>query len=186
LSELLPELPPEEIVTSSSAQYNLRILLSLRRIIRSVDLHSKKLNSSHNITTPQLVCLHSVSECEPATASRISREVHLSPSTVIGVLDRLESKKLIQRERSTVDRRVVHIWLTELGRKKIGETPSPLQDRLAESLSTIAEAEQAAIAEALDRVVVFMEAQNLEAAPILETGSLKVSPDSEFTEPKTK
>ena len=106
------------------------------------------------------------------TATTISREVFLSPSTIVGILDRLEVKGLIKRERSQVDRRVVTVEVTELGKKIVKRSPSPLQERLQRRLSELSSAEQEEIASALERVVSFMEASDVDAAPILEIGSI--------------
>ena len=44
-----------------SIDCGLRILRAMRRIIRSVDLHSRELYQRFQITTPQMVCLSVVS-----------------------------------------------------------------------------------------------------------------------------
>ena len=106
------------------------------------------------------------------TATTISRDVFLSPSTVVGILDRLEEKGLVRRERMSKDRRVVTVTITEAGRKLAGGAPSPLQNRLTEALTVLPLPEQIAIAKSLERVVNLMEAQNIDAAPILETGPI--------------
>jgi len=154
------------------ACYDLRVLEALRRIIRAVDLHSRKLLAQYKITSPQLVCLLSVNEHEPVTPSAIARHIHLSPSTVIGILDRLEAKGLIRRERDLKDRRLVHVSITEGGKALVGSAPSPLQDTFTEAMSQRPEAEQEAIADALDRIVEMMEVGHIDAAPILETGPI--------------
>ena len=157
---------------ASATRYDLRVFQSLRRIIRAVDLHSRKLLARHKITGPQLVCLLSVEEHEPVTPSSIAHYVHLSPSTVIGILDRLEAKGLIRRARDLKDRRLIQVSLTEHGKTLIMNAPSPLQDTLAEALSNLSEVEQATIAGALDRIVEMMEVRHIDAAPILETGPI--------------
>ena len=48
-------LPPSE--QAPATRYDLRVFQSLRRIIRAVDLHSRKLSAQHRITGPQLMCL---------------------------------------------------------------------------------------------------------------------------------
>lgn len=151
---------------------DLRILQSFRRIIRAIDLHSRKLAADHNITAPQLVALNVIASSGPVYTSELAQRIHLSPSTVVGIVDRLEAKHLIRRQRSTADRRRVHVELTDAGRKLVGESPSPLQDRLAQALRTLPASEQQEIASALEKVVSLMEARDLDAAPILETGSL--------------
>ena len=154
------------------ARYDLRVFQALRRIIRAVDIHSRKLSVAHKVTGPQLACLLAVNEREPATASAVAREVHLSASTVVGILDRLEAKSLVRRERSATDRRVVHVWLTDAGRELVACAPSPLQDRLAEAMDELPEEELAAMAESLERIVDMMEIHHIDAAPILATGPI--------------
>jgi len=155
--------------------YDLRILLTLRRIIRAVDIYSRKLKSQHEITGPQLVCLLEIAEQGSMTSSAISKDVHLSASTVVGILDRLEARGLIKRERDTRDRRQVNVTVTEQGRDLAASAPSPLQDKLADALRDLPELEQAAIALSLERIVDLMEARHIEAAPILETGPVPQS-----------
>lgn len=154
---------------------DLRVLQSLRRIIRSVEIHSRKLASSYNVTGHQLVCLLTIQEKGPLTATAIAPEIHLSPSTVVGILDRLEEKKLIQRNRDKKDRRLVNVMITDLGRKLLKEAPSPLQEKLAEALLNLPELEQDTIALSLEKIVALMEAGGIEAPPILEAGPVEIS-----------
>ena len=129
-----------------------RILHSLRQLIRAVDIHSRKLASEYHITGPQLVCLLEVAEHGPTTATRIAQRVHLSASTVVGILDRLESKGLISRKRDRNDRRLVHVTVTASGRHLIDRAPSPLQASLYEALGQLPEDEQARLADSLDKI----------------------------------
>lgn len=148
------------------------MLRALRRIIRAVDLHSRKLFQQHQITGPQLICLLAIGESEPVTQSLIARQIHLSLSTVNGILDRLESRGLVRRERSVEDRRLVRLTLTGPGRALVASAPSPLQDTLAQALNELPEIEQATLAASLDRIVELMEVGHLDAAPILEVGPI--------------
>jgi len=156
--------------------YDLRILQALRRIIRAVDIHSHKLATQHNITGPQLACLLTVAGEGPLTSSNLAKKVYLSPSTVVGIIDRLEEKQLVARNRSRVDRRQVHISVTARGEKLIADAPSLLQDTLANALAELPEIEQVSITMALEKLVDLMEARHIGAAPLLETGSL--TPDN--------
>jgi len=137
--------------------YDLRILRALRRITRSIALHSRQLSAYSNITAPQLVCLRAVVENGPLTATAISREIHVSPSTVVGILDRLEDKGWIKRERGREDRRIVFVTATDEGVTLVRDTPSPLQQKLADSLNALPEIEQATITMSLERIVDLME-----------------------------
>lgn len=172
--EILPGPASTPAVPESS--YDLRILQSLRRIIRAVEIHSRKLAQSYQITGPQLGCLLAIRETGPLTTTRLAHQVYLSPSTVVGIVDRLEEKGLIVRQRSRADRRQVRIGMTEEGEKLAASAPSLLQDTLAEALKKLPEQEQVSITLSLEKVVDLMEARQIEASPLLETGSIGYSP----------
>lgn len=155
-----------------SSRYDLLILQSIRRIMRAVDIHSRKLRSQCELTTPQLICLGTISEYGPLTVKDIAQRVFLSPSTVVGILDRLEGRGLIMRRRDTDDRRIVNSEATPAGIKIARSAPSALQDSLHEALRNLPTLEQATIALSLKRVVDLMEAGHLDAAPILETAPI--------------
>jgi len=142
-------------------RFDLRILTSLRRIVRASDLYSRKLESQYNITLPQLVCLLAVAEEGPFPTSQLARRVFLSASTVVGILDRLEERGFIRRERGVADRRLVRVATTDSGKTLAGQAPSPLQDGLANALKNLPELEQATIALSLERIVELMEAGQL-------------------------
>jgi len=162
---------------------DLRILQALRRIIRAVDIHSRKLKADYKITAPQLVSLLCIVEQGPLTPSAIGRSVHLSNSTVVGILDRLEGKGLVHRQRSTRDRREVLVSASDLGQQLINHAPSPLQDMFAHALHHLPADEQLSIALSLERIVDLMEAGDIDAAPLLETGPLDKPASSNNAEP---
>lgn len=168
---------------TAQEQYDLRILRALRRITRSIALHSRRLSAGSNITSPQLVCLRTVIDKGPMTATAISREMHVSPSTIVGVLDRLEDKGLVVRERSREDRRIIFVSVTEAGKELAQNTPSPLQQKLSEALRELPESEQLQITIALERVIGLIDADTeLEAdqsvSTILEIPVGTVPPES--------
>lgn len=166
------QIPDSEYPAVPSTSYDLRVLQSLRRIIRAVDLHSRKLSMQHNITGPQLACLLAVNEHGPLTVSSLAREIHLSPSTIVGIIDRLEQKAMVLRRRSSQDRRVINIEITSKGMALVRSAPSPLQDTLAKALQGLPEIEQISIVSSLEKIVKLMEAEGIDAGPILVTGSL--------------
>lgn len=159
-------------------RYNLRILRALRRITRNVALHSKQLAAYSHITAPQLVCLLAVIESGPLTATAISREISVSPSTVVGILDRLEEKALVKRERGREDRRIVFVTATDAGRQLAAQAPSPLQKTLADALDALPELEQATITLSLERIVDLMEARQSDPSPLLDINASESSPES--------
>jgi DNA-binding MarR family transcriptional regulator len=150
------------------SQYGLRILNAIRQIIRAADLDSRQLAASHQITAPQLVSLMAIAEQERTTAVAVARRVHLGPSTLVGVLDRLEAKGLLTRERDSEDRRQVWLRATRAGRTLVARTPFPLQHAVARAFGQMNKAERAQVARCLERLVELMAVAELDVGPMLE------------------
>jgi DNA-binding MarR family transcriptional regulator len=149
-------------------RHNLRILNAIRQIIRAADVDSRQLASEHQITSPQLMCLLAVVEKGEATATDIANRIHLSPSTLVGVLDRLESKGLIKRDRDPEDRRRIWVKTTPEGRALAAKTPFPLQYSLDKALKQLTESQRNQLAAGMERLVELMGAGGIEPAPMLE------------------
>jgi len=157
----------------------LRILKAIRRIIRSVDIYSRRLNREHNLTTPQLICLTTLSETAPTMISWLSKQVNLSASTVNGIVDRLEAKGLVERHRSGSDRRRVYVDITPPGRELIAAAPPLLQEHLVDALKRLPKLEQGAIALSLERVVQLMGVEDIDASPNLMPDGRVIGSDEE-------
>jgi DNA-binding MarR family transcriptional regulator len=160
------------------------IVASIRRVVRAVDLHSRQLVEEHGITAPQLATLAEAKRLDGAAIGAIARAVHLSQPTVSGVLDRLEGRGLVRRERSERDRRSVIVTVTEKGEKLLRESPSLLQDRFREELSRLEGWERYWLLSALQRVAAMMDAEAIKAAPVLAGGPIPT--DSGEVEPEVE
>lgn len=145
--------------------YDDRILDSLRRIIRAVDLYSRYLALRYSLTGPQLVCVRHLLRNGSTAPGTLARRVSLSPATITGIIDRLEKRGLITRERSVEDKRKVEIALTDKGREIAAQMPPPLHETFARRLNELPLAEQQEIDRVLAKIVDMMEAQELSAEP---------------------
>lgn len=137
----------------ADGRMDLRILYAIRRIIRANDMHSKELAAHYNITAPQLVTLHTIADRGKTSINLLTKLVSLDASTLVGIIDRLEAKAYVRRERSAQDRRQVSIEITEAGRAFLAQAPSPLQSSLANALHRLTPMEQSIIAQSLERIV---------------------------------
>jgi len=106
----------------------------------------------------------------------LSTKVSLSQATVTNILDRLESRGLIARHRSHSDKRVVHATLTEEGETKIATAPKPLQDVFSAAFEKLEEWEKSMIVASLQRVAGMMNAENIDASPMLHVGIADEAP----------
>jgi DNA-binding MarR family transcriptional regulator len=143
---------------------SIRILHALRRLMRLLDIHSRRLATEKDVTSAQLFAMKMLAVEGVDTATEVARRVHLSPSTVVGILDRLEEKRLVERRRDQTDRRVVRLSLTREGSRLIRETPHPVQDLLAESKNGMSEEEERRIAEALEALVAHLGGDEVDGA----------------------
>ncbi|MEY3007641.1 MAG: hypothetical protein RI942_1983 [Pseudomonadota bacterium] len=157
-------------------QVEQELLIALRRIIRAIDLHSKKLNRESGLTGPQLIILQTINALPEVTPKRLASEVTLSQGTVTVILDRLEARGLIQRVRSERDRRSYHLTLSETGRNLLAKAPPPLQDAFIERFSKLEQWEQTQILSSVQRLAVMMDAVDIDAAPMLEIGTIQAGP----------
>ena len=148
------------------------VLIALRRVIRATDLHSRYLAKTTGLTAPQILLLQAIDNSGRVTIGQLAGEVSLSQATVTSILDRLEKRELVFRERSTEDKRKVHACLTEEGRRVLKDAPMPLQDQFARQFNALEEWEQSAILASLQRVAHMMDAQDIDASPVLDVGKL--------------
>ena len=146
------------------------VLVALRRIIRATDLHSRKLGKKTGLTTPQLVIIQAVGDLKDPTVSDIAKAVSLSLATVTTILNRLERNGIVNRARSSVDRRRVIVTLTEEGQDLKSSAPKPLQDSFVDRFTRLESWEQHLIVASLERVAAMMDADDLDAAPLLASG----------------
>lgn len=147
-----------------------QVIAALRRIMRAIDLHSRLLLQQHGLTAPQLVALKAARRLQPVTVGALAREIHLGQATVTGILGRLEKRGLVTRIRGDQDRRSVVVQLTEAGARLVEQAPSVLQERFHRELATLRQWEQTMILATLQRIASMMDAEQIEAAPVLVSG----------------
>jgi DNA-binding MarR family transcriptional regulator len=154
-----------------------QVMAAMRRIIRAIDLHSRSLVERFGLTGPQLVVLKEVVERPPRAVGEIAQAVHLSQATVSGILDRLERKGMVERLRSSSDRRRVLVSPTPTAEDVLAGAPPLLQEHFTRAFSQLPDWQQTQILSSLQRIVALMEAGHVEAGPILTTGPLDATPE---------
>ena len=145
------------------------ILIDIRKIIRSIDMESKRIEKAYGISIPQLLLLNHLNVAEDMRASQkvLTQSLNLNPSTVSGIVERLELKGLVARLASHKDKRISYIALTAKGADMLKSTPELLQEKLSKRLSGLPEAEIIKIHESLQKLIHLLEIQDDDAAPML-------------------
>lgn len=133
------------------------VIWYLRRLVQAGDIYSRQLNKEFQVSQPQLSCLLALHEYGPLSLSRLAKYILVKPSTVTGIIDRLEQKKLVTRMRSSLDRRVITIELTERGKLFVAAAPPPIPKPIAEGLQKLSPAETQHIVKSLSTLVAMLE-----------------------------
>ncbi|MBS3805415.1 MAG: MarR family transcriptional regulator [Oleiphilaceae bacterium] len=147
-----------------------QVLVALRRVIRATDLHSKQLSKHSGLTGPQLLIMRTIRGLGEVTIGTIADKVSLSQATVTTILDRLEHRNLVYRVRNTRDKRKVHAHLTDEGGDKLNRAPQPLQEEFIQRFHGLHQWEQTMIIASLQRVASMMDADDIDASPVLDVG----------------
>lgn len=139
----------------------LNILVKLRKIMRSVNLESKKVEKQFGISLPQLLVLKYLSEQKDYTtsASKIKDFINLNASTVSGIIQRLEGKGMIARLPKREDKRSNQLTLTAKGAELIKDTPSSLQNKLANRIANLSKSEIESLLQNIDLLDQIMDTQ---------------------------
>ncbi|USD66403.1 MarR family transcriptional regulator [Vibrio sp. SCSIO 43136] len=148
------------------------VLISLRQIIRAIDLHSKKLSKESGLTGPQLILMRSIEQLGEVTIRSLANHTNMSQATATTILDRLQRNGYIERQRSETDKRKVHAYLTDKGKEVLAEAPLPLQENFIRQYQQLEEWEQSLLLSSVQRISSMMNAENIDVVPMLEIGSL--------------
>lgn len=146
-----------------------QVIVALRRITRAIDLHSKELMQKIGLTAPQLATLEAVGRLEPITVGALAKSIHLSQATLTGILNRLESRELVSRTRSGTDKRAVVVQLLPAGASVLQSAPSLLQSKFHRELLKLQQWEQTQMLSSLQRIASMMDAEEIDASPVLTT-----------------
>lgn len=158
-----------------------QVLVALRRITRAIDLHSRGLMQEIGLTAPQLASLQTIAKAQPITVGALAKSIHLSQATMTGILSRLEARDLVSRSRRGEDKRTVVVELTPQGQAVLKNAPSLLQDRFRRELLKLHEWEQTQMLSTLQRIASMMDAEDIDASPVLSAGEVTPSSEDENT-----
>ena len=98
----------------------------MRRIISLVSQGVERELEPSGLTNAQWVPMLKLYMGRASTAAELARQCDLDAGSMTRLLDRLEAKELCRRIRSSEDRRVVNLELTDAGRAAAQEIPGSL------------------------------------------------------------
>ncbi|KUF09144.1 MarR family winged helix-turn-helix transcriptional regulator [Pseudoponticoccus marisrubri] len=154
-------------------------LIALRRILRTTELYSRDLAQAAGLTPAQLRVLQIVvAKGGRTTPKALATQMGVSQATVTALLDKLQSRGLLTRTRSQADRRQTDVTITPDGQAATDEAPDALQQRYVKAFERLEDWEQAMLVAALERVAAMLDAEDIDASPVLAIGDIKTGKTS--------
>ena len=143
-------------------------LIALRQISRATAADSRKLAKESGLAVSQLLTLQEISRVGSISPSRLAEQVSLSRGTMTLMLRKLEALGMISRAADEHDKRSYLVALSEKGSAALAGAPTLLHEVFSSRFVRLENWEQAQIISALERVATMLEADAIEAAPILD------------------
>ncbi|WP_140984063.1 MarR family winged helix-turn-helix transcriptional regulator [Asticcacaulis tiandongensis] len=145
-------------------------LRAIRRVLRAADQGGRKLASVTGLTPSQLLVLQEIEQRGETLPSAVAASLQFGQATVTNIVDRLEAAKLVTRERGTSDKRQVVLRITEQGRAVLENAPDLLHKRFKIGFNQLPAWEQAMILAGLERLGELLDAGEIDAAPLIDSG----------------
>ena len=150
------------------------VLITIRKIVRSINLESKKIQKEYGVSIPQVLCLNYLhaSPNYQSTQGEIRHFLNLNSSTTSGIIDRLETKGFLARLPKQGDKRVVNIALTSKGANLLKNVPPLLHEQLSAKLKLLPEAKLTQIQEGLQILIALLDIGGIDASPMITNEDL--------------
>lgn len=140
------------------------IVQDLRVVVRTIQAHSRWVEKQSGVSSVQLWAMWELFAAPGQKVSELSKALSIHQSTASNMLDKLEQKKLIRRDRSGPDQRVVHLYLTQKGSELLSTAPRPAQGAVQDALKRMSDDELNVLKSGLDALINHMSVSEEGAA----------------------
>lgn len=142
------------------------VIEHFRTVIRAIQAHSTWVERQCGVSAAQLWALWEI-HAEPGLRVKdISERLSIQPATASNLLDKIQAKGLIRRDRGGPDQRVVQLFATQKGEELLVDAPGPAEGALLNALARMSAADVEALGASLSRLISEMSPDNGKAAPI--------------------
>lgn len=142
------------------------VLKNLRIIFRSVQTYSRLVEKESGVSAAQLWMLWELDNEPGLTVSRLANVLSIHQSTCSNMLDKLQERGLISRDRNSSDQRVVRLFVTESGAALLEKAPRPAQGALADVLLRLPDSALQDLDSGLVQLVAALQLKDKEAGMI--------------------
>jgi len=132
---------------------------------------SKRMEAVHGITGPQRLVVRILGRRPGVSAGELADTLRLHPSTLTGVLRRLEDRRIIERRRGEHDRRRVRLRLTSAGRAIDRQHRGTVEDAVRRALRGLDAAKVRTASDVLVALNDALAAQTARRPPAVRTSA---------------
>jgi DNA-binding MarR family transcriptional regulator len=137
------------------------ILDAVRQIVRALRESSRSAERQVGISGAQLFVLEKLADGHALSLNELAERTLTHQSSVSVVVARLRAAGMVRTVRSKDDGRRLEIALTERGRERLRGAPEAAQERLIRGIVRLSQADRAALARGLRRLVRAMDITEL-------------------------
>lgn len=123
-------------------------------VAHGLESRSKRMRAALGVTGPQRLVIRLIGRFGSAAPSDLAQTLHVHPSSLTGVLRRLEQRRLIRRVQDPRDGRRAILRLTPLGQKLNHRERGTVEAAVRQTLRGVTGAKASAAREVLGRLAV--------------------------------
>lgn len=129
------------------------IIRHFRTVVKAIQAHSAWVERQCGVSAAQLWALWEI-HAEPGLRVKdISERLSIKPATASNLLDKIEGKGLIVRDRCGPDQRVVQLFPTDQGAELLANAPGPAEGALLNALARMDDGALDELGTSLDALV---------------------------------
>lgn len=147
-------------------------LIALRRIQQRTDQASKRLAQTVGVTPSQLVVLQYLQDHGECSAGDIAKLTQLKNATITALVDKMVDRNFVSRLKYQNDKRKVWLKLEPAGEAIIHSAPDLLQETFSVKFDELPRWQQAMVVTVLEQVASILDAETIDAAPVLHSGGI--------------
>jgi MarR family transcriptional regulator, organic hydroperoxide resistance regulator len=161
----IPKRSRTHSVGRSSLPDVLQFMQLLWAVVHGLERTSKRMTSEIGVTGPQRLVLRVVGLFPGLSAGDLASVLHVHPSTLTGVIQRLVAQRLLARGDDPRDRRRAVLELTRRGARANAVQPGTVEAVIARALEDISDRERLATQRVLHRLADHLQRTDGETRP---------------------
>ena len=136
---------------------------AIRKFVRVVSTDTYKMSREYGLTGPQCVVIRTLAAEGSLSSASLSRRLYVTPANITGIIDRLEKKGLVERNRKDGDRRVALITLTQSGNKMSKTLPDPIETKFIAELGDLGPEHIRILSLVMNQILHLIDAKGIDA-----------------------